>query len=65
MERNFFYQNRAQEYQREISQELANRHLLSGAGDESISVKRAKPLVLTFVRVASAITILLLFIFFV
>ena len=64
MDRNFFYQNRAQEYQREISQELANRHLLSGAGDKSLSVKRAKPLVVTLVRVASAITILLLFVFF-
>ena len=64
MDRNFFYQNRAQEYQREISQELANRHLLGGAEEKSFSAKRMQPLVLTFVRVASAITILMLFVFF-
>jgi hypothetical protein len=62
MDRFYFYQQLAKEYQREISQDLANRHLLSDAEGKSPSVKRARPLVITLVRIASAITILLLFV---
>jgi hypothetical protein len=61
MDRNFFYQKRAQERQREISRELATRHLLKNTG--LLHARTAKQVRLLALRIAPAvmiITILLL-----
>ena len=63
MDNSLLYLNRFW-IQREIMHELGSR-LFRSAEEKSLPVKRAKPLVLTFVRVAIAVTILLLFIFIV
>jgi hypothetical protein len=60
MDKNFFYQKRAQEHQREISQELANRHLLKGLKREPLTMQQAGRLILRIAPVAIVITILLL-----
>jgi len=58
MDRNYYYQKRAGEHQREISQELATRHLLSEVRSNVAPVNTVKRLVL---RIAFAlITILTL-----
>jgi hypothetical protein len=62
MDNSLLYLNRFW-IQREIMHELGSR-LFRSAEEKSLPVKRMKPLVLTFVRVASAITILMLFVFF-
>ena len=54
MDRNFYYQTRSAEHQREISQELATRNLLKGLKREPLTAKQAKGLVL---RVAPAVII--------
>jgi hypothetical protein len=61
MDKSLLYLNRFW-VQREIMHELGSR-LLRSAEEKSLPVKRMKPLVITLVRVASAITILLLFVF--
>ena len=63
MDKSLLYLNRFW-IQREIMHELGDR-LFRRAEEKSIPVKQMKPLVLTFVRVAIAVTILLLFIFIV
>ena len=55
MDRNFYYQTRSAEHQREISQELATRNLLKGLKREPLTAKQAKGLVL---RVAPAFVIM-------
>lgn len=55
MDRNFYYQNRAKEYQREISRELATRNLLKDGKREPLSANQAKGLVL---RVAPAVILM-------
>jgi len=52
MDRNYYYQKRAQERQREISQELANRHLLREARSNTSAIKRVKRIVLRIVPAA-------------
>ncbi len=64
MDRNFFYQKRTQEYQREISQELASRHLHGGVGEKPLSGNRVKRLVLRVEPFAIVISLLLLLAFF-
>ena len=54
MDRNFFYQKRAQEHQREISQELTNRNLLKDGGHTPLTTKQAMRLIL---RIAFAVII--------
>ena len=61
MDRNFFYQKRAQEHQGEISQELANRKLLNDGVHEPLTVKQARRLVL---RIAFAVIIFSLLAFY-
>jgi len=61
MDRNFFYQKRAEEHQREISRELANRHLLSDGRHDPLTTNQARRLVLRLASVAIAMTVLLLF----
>ena len=63
MDRNYYYQKRAQEHQREISQELANRHLLREAGSNTSAIKRVKRIVLRIVPAAIVFITLLLFYF--
>lgn len=46
MDRNFYHQIRAKEFQREISKELANRQLLKGVKREPLTPKRARQLVM-------------------
>jgi len=61
MDRNFFYQKRAQERQREISQELATRHLLKNAKLlPALTAKQARLLALRIAPAVMIITILLL-----
>lgn len=52
MDRNFYYQKRAEEHQREVSQELATRHLLDEAYPKPLTRKQARRLVF---RVAPAV----------
>jgi len=59
MDRNFYQQKIAQEHQREISRELANRHLLKNDQHESLTTKQAKGLVLRVAPAAIIMTILL------
>lgn len=61
MDRNYYHQKMAKEHQREISQELANRHLLKGLKRDPLTMKEAKRLVLRIAPVAIVITLLLLF----
>lgn len=58
MDRNYYYQKRAGENQREISQELATRHLLSEARSDVVPGNTAKRKVL---RVAFALITILTF----
>jgi hypothetical protein len=60
MDRNFFYQKRAQEHQREVLKELAARHLLGGNEEKDFSEKQVIRLALSLVPVAATIGILLL-----
>jgi len=62
MDKNFFYQKRAQEHQREISQELANRHLLNSPKVKSPAARRGKRMVLRIMPAAILfITLVLLY----
>jgi hypothetical protein len=60
MDKEYSYQKRAQERQREIEQELANRHLLRDARHAPLSTKQAKRLVLRLAPAVIMLTILLL-----
>lgn len=60
MDRNFYLQKRANEHQHEISQALANQHLLKTFGQESLTQKQARRLVLRFAPVVIVTAILLL-----
>lgn len=55
MDRNFYYQTRAKEHQREISRELATRNLLKDGQREPLNASQAKGLVL---RVAPAVILM-------
>jgi hypothetical protein len=59
MDRNFYYQNRAKEYQREISRELATRNLLKDGKREPLNANQAKGLVLRVAPAVIVMTILL------
>ena len=59
MDRNFYYQNRAAEHQREISQELATRDLLKDGKREPLTATQAKGLVLRIAPAVIIMTILL------
>jgi hypothetical protein len=59
MDRNFYYQNRAKEYQREISRELATRSLLKDGKREPLNANQAKGLVLRVAPAVIVMTILL------
>jgi hypothetical protein len=63
MDKDFYYQKRAQEHQREISQELETRNLLQMAGREPLTGKQVKRLVLRIVPAVIVMTILLLALF--
>ena len=60
MDRNFYHQKRAEEHQREISQELATRNLLKDARHEPLSQKQARRLVMYLAPAVIVFTILLL-----
>ena len=60
MDRNYYYEKMAKERQSEISQDLANRHLLKGLKQEPLTMQQAGRLILRIVPVAIVITILLL-----
>jgi predicted RNA-binding protein YlxR (DUF448 family) len=55
MDRNYYFQKRGQEFQREIAKELANRHLLEGVKREPLTAAQAKQLV---VRLAPAVILM-------
>lgn len=55
MDRNFYYQKRAQEHQREISKQLADDHLLGDGRHEPLSSRQAGRLVL---RIGFAVIVL-------
>lgn len=59
MDRNFYYQNRTAEHQREISQELKTRSLLKGLKREPLTTNQAKGLVLRVAPTVIIMTILL------
>lgn len=59
MDRNFYNQKRAEEHQREVSQELANRHLLKDVEREPLTAKQARRLVLRLAPAVIVLTILL------
>lgn len=59
MDRNYFQQKLAKEHQREISEELATRHILKGARSNAPAMKRAVWISLRVVPVAIAIIILI------
>ena len=62
MDRNYFYQKRAQEHQREISEELANRKLLNdGSRHDPLTGKQARRLVLRIAFVVIAFSLLALY----
>ena len=60
MDRNFYQQKLAKERQREISQELATRNLISGVKREPLTAKEAKGLVLRIAPSVIVLTVLLL-----
>ncbi len=60
MDRNFYNQHRSYEIQREISRELATRHMLDGIKREPLTMKQAKNLVLRLAPVTVVITVLFL-----
>jgi hypothetical protein len=55
MDRNFYYQHRAKEHQREISRELATRNLLKDGKREPLNANQAKGLL---IRVAPAVIVM-------
>ena len=59
MDRNFYYQTRSAEHQREISKELAVRSLLKNGQHEPLTVNQAKGLVLRVAPAAIIMVILL------
>jgi hypothetical protein len=60
MDRNFYYQNRAAEHQREISRELATRNLLKDSKRAPLNANQAKGLVLRAAPAVIVMTILLI-----
>ena len=60
MDRNFYNQKRAKEVQREISQQLANRHLLKRVQREPLTTNEARRLVLRLAPAIIVLTLLLL-----
>jgi len=60
MDRNYYYEKMTEERQREISQDLANRHLLKGLKREPLTMQEAGRLILRIAPVAIVITFLLL-----
>jgi len=60
MDKYFYYQTRAQEHQREISRELATRHMLKEAGLNRLTSKRVMRLALRVMPAVTAIVILIL-----
>ena len=63
MDRNFYYQKRAQEHQREISKELTTRQLLNDANANPLATKRLKQIALRTVP-ATIVIITLLWLYF-
>jgi hypothetical protein len=59
MDRNFYFQTRTAEHQREISRELATRNLLNSLKHEPLTARQAKGLVLRVVPAVIFMTILL------
>ena len=59
MDKEYYYQKRAQERQREIERELADRHLLRDARHAPLSAKQAKRLVWRLAPAVIVLTILL------
>jgi peptidoglycan/LPS O-acetylase OafA/YrhL len=62
MDKENYYQKRAREMQREISQELATRQLLKDARHEPLTAKQARRRVLRLVPALIVLTALLLLI---
>lgn len=60
MDKNFYQQKLAQEHQKEVSKELATRHLLKDGGHEPLTTKQAQRLVLRIAPVAIVVTILII-----
>jgi hypothetical protein len=63
MSRHFYHQFEAREHQREISRELANRHLLADLKREPISRRQAAKLMIRLVPAVIFMTILLAIMF--
>jgi hypothetical protein len=64
MDRNFYQQKLAQEHQKEVSKELATRHLLKEGGHEPLTKKQVQRLVPRIAPVAIVVTILIILNFF-
>ena len=64
MDRNYYYQKRTEEHQREVSQELATRHLLNETGLEPLKAKRLMRFALRLVPVAIVLIVLVVLSFF-
>ncbi len=60
MNNHYYYQKRAEEHQREISKELATRHLLDDANPKPLTVKPVRRQVFRIAPAAIAIAILLM-----
>ena len=63
MDRNYYYQKRAQEHQREISKELTTHQLLNDANANPLATKRLKQIALRTVP-ATIVIITLLWLYF-
>lgn len=63
MDRNIYYQKRAQEHQREISQELATRHLLNDPYRKPLTRNQVSQLVFRIAPAVIVTAILLLLTF--
>jgi hypothetical protein len=60
MDRNFYYQTRAKEHQREISRELATSNLLKDGKREPLTANQAKRVVWQMAPAVILMTILLI-----
>jgi len=61
MDRNYYYEKMTKQRQREISQDLATRHLLDDPEARALSAKRVKRMVLRFAPAMIIISLLVIY----
>lgn len=60
MSRNYYYEKMAKQRESELSQKVANYHLVNDAEEKQIAVERVKQLILRFGPIIIILTCLLL-----